>query len=173
MAVCAARRANPRMPRTSLPALLLLAGCATMAPEPRVQTIDVRVEADHPLPLLDCTAANDLGRWSFAAPGPVVVQVSRRPLTLACDLPTPGVARTRSDARDAERTGQQAGATIGATLGVAAGAVAAPIAGPVLAVMLVLGGAAQGAQIGGLVGWVAGGPPAYPPVIVVKVVPAP
>lgn len=137
----------------------LLAGCA--APRaPRMQVLEVRVEADDPAwGALDCVASNAAGRWNFTAPGTVEVQGSTTPLEIRCRPPAGGSmeqssTRSRPSAatREAAGEGAAAGAKVGAGAGAVLGVAAAPIMGPAFAIVLAAGAAARGAEIGGVAG---------------------
>lgn len=145
------------------------------------QAVEVRVEADDPAwrgPLA-CSATNGFGRWTFEAPGTVVVAASGTPLRIECGPSAPdaghvagtdpaGVATASPDAAAAHGPGS--GAAIGAAAGVALGVAAAPVMGPAFAVLLAAGGALRGAEIGAVASTPASAAaPVYPSPVVVRI----
>lgn len=145
-------------------------------PARRVQKIEVRLDAAEPalrVPM-QCEASNDYGRWTFAAPGTVEVQVSDLPLEVRCSdldarIAEPLVVMSRSRSEEGAKSGASSGALVGGAIGLGVGVAAAPVVGPALGAALVAGGALRGAEIGGIAGWVAHADYGYPAVLTVRV----
>lgn len=145
-------------------------------PASHVQKIDVRLNADEPAlrAPMECEASNDLGRWTFVAPGSVEVQVSDLALEVSCRahdarLAEPLVVKSRSRSAEAAKSGASSGALVGGAIGVGVAVAAAPVVGPALGAALAAGGALRGAEIGGIAGWVTYGDYSYPAVVTVRV----
>lgn len=168
--------AHPRRPAVRILSGLALAGlglagCGTLS-RPAWQTVQVQVESDDPdwRGPLDCEARNAAGRWTFAAPGSVTLQVGRDALHLSCRVSAAGqveavdaAPKAASSAQVAARRGAAIGARVGTGAGLVLGVAAAPVAGPALALLLAVGSAVRGAEIGGAVAAVtASDRPAYP-----------
>jgi hypothetical protein len=145
-------------------------------PARRVQTIEVRLEADAPATQapMECVAANDVGHWTFVAPGTVQVRVSDLALEVICK-PSDGrhadslVVVPRSRSAEGAKSDATTGALVGGVIGVGLGVAAAPVMGPAIGAAIAAGSAWRGAEIGTIVGWVTAGDYSYPAVLSVKV----
>lgn len=145
-------------------------------PAVRVETIEVRLEADATAlqAPMECEAANDFGRWAFVAPGTVRVRVSDLALEVTCK-PAEGrisdalVVMPRLPSAEGPKSSATTGALIGGVIGIGVGVAAAPVMGPALGVAIAAGSTWRGAEIGTLVGWVTSGDYSYPAVLSIKV----